>query len=615
MSTKAEIHSRMLRDIARLWGYSDAEVELQAFDPVVSQLLSACASEFDKLYEEVGASRLRVLDRLVNVLTPEVFTAALPAHGILHARALEPISVIKPEQQVYFTKKSKNKDTDIYFSSLEQYPILNAQVKYLASVNSIVQVDEIPTRKSISRSDRYRNTGTALPNLWVGIKLHPQIESLDGYSFYFNWRNEPRATYLLGQLPFTRWSIGRYEIFGTIGLESINTIEQSELSSGFDHEFKPARQIVNKVKKIYDPHFVSIHGSRDIELQSLTQKYPTEFESFFPLEDLSTFEEKLLWIKIIFPEYFPIDSFTNLECHLNCVPVINRRLHKEIFRPTEFVNILPLYSDDYFFDIENVSNEQGKFFHSNPLANLRSLEAGTYILRSNGVGKLDGNGASRYLFNMLDLLRDESAAFAAYNLSNLDSNIRQINQIISELENQISERGALREEIPYLAIKPEQINRNQQIEVTFWSTAGEAANGIPAGTAMDLFATRGFDRDSLVLVAGSRGGSNRKTSSEAFPEFKKALTTRDRVISREDIKTFCHVFFGDRLSQVNIMKGVRISEAPHKGVERIIEVFLTFKDTASTQTESQALLKELSALELELNYKSAGLLPIVFRIA
>ncbi|MBN8682912.1 MAG: hypothetical protein J0L99_09665 [Chitinophagales bacterium] len=63
------------------------------------------------------------------------------------------------------------------------------------------------------------------------------------------------------------------------------------------------------------------------------------------------------------------------------------------------------------------------------------------------------------------------------------------------------------------------------------------------------------------------------------------------------------------------MKGVRISEAPHKGVERIIEVFLTFKDTASTQTESQALLKELSALELELNYKSAGLLPIVFRIA
>jgi hypothetical protein len=269
--------------------------------------------------------------------------------------------------------------------------------------------------------------------------------------------------------------------------------------------------------------------------------------------------------------------------------------------------------DDFFFDVERVSNEQGQEMRANPLAHARNVAAGTYTLRSRGIGKLDNRAASRHLYHLLDLLRDESAAFSAYNLNYLEGQIRKINQDISDLEQRVAENDVLREDIPFLVVRPLPKERNNQVKVEYWSTNGAEANDIAAGASLEMFATRGFVRESLLLVTRSTGGANNKTPSEAFFEFKKALTTRDRVITKEDIKTFAFARLDARLHQVEVQKGFRVSDAPGEGMTRTIDVLLQLNpaENESDAAETASLCRELEA---ELNARSSGLLPIQVRI-
>ena len=76
------IRDRILRRASRMWGYSESETE-NSFDPLVGLLISACASELEKLSFEQENSRARIIDRILEVMFPEEVAGALPAHTLL----------------------------------------------------------------------------------------------------------------------------------------------------------------------------------------------------------------------------------------------------------------------------------------------------------------------------------------------------------------------------------------------------------------------------------------------------------------------------------------------------------------------------------------------------
>lgn len=612
MDTREEIRSRMLRDVARLWGYQDTEMDEKAFDPVVGLLVGACAAEFGKLQQEVGNSRQRILEQLANTLTPDVMMTPTPAHAVLHVRAIEPETLIQPTHQVYYTKAVGEVEKEIYFSTPATYRLVDGGVRYLAAAGKVFDVmSEMPRRDKVLESDTYRRHLPS-PTLWLGLELDPAIETIDGLSFFFNWKNEPRLRSFLRQLPYCRWYLGDYELAVEKSIREQTPPQGRENVAPFEAEFSPAWRMKRRVTEFYQDHFVTLLGSKtrqDFSLESLKKNYPEAFEIVFPREDLMALKEKLLWFRVEFPEYFPLEALANTECQINCVPVLNKRFHEETYRLQELVNILPLHCDDFFFDIHRVSNEQDNEFSAHPLANLRNLESGAYTLRTRGAGKMDSRAASQHLYHLIDLLRDESAAFAAFDLNTLNEKIKNLNKEITSLEQHVREGESQREELPYLVVKMPKGGRNQTVAVEFWSTTGELANDIPGGIKLDMYATRGFNRSSIQLMLASTGGANRKSASDAYYEFKKSLTTRDRVVSKEDIKTFCFATLGKRLAQVNIQKGLHISDVPQEGMVRTLDVVLrpAAQQTPQETQEWNALCFEL---ETELNAKSAGLLPI-----
>ena len=102
--SREHIKTRMLKNAARAWGYSETESESN-FDPLVSMLLSACSVELEKISGEIHGSRARVLERLVQLLSPDAFTGALPAHSVACATPVENTLEINEEAQYYITRK------------------------------------------------------------------------------------------------------------------------------------------------------------------------------------------------------------------------------------------------------------------------------------------------------------------------------------------------------------------------------------------------------------------------------------------------------------------------------------------------------------------------------
>ena len=77
-----QIKNRMIKRASRMWGYSELESE-SAFDPVLELLLSACASELEKLRFEQENSRARITDRILEIIFPNQIVGVLPSQTLL----------------------------------------------------------------------------------------------------------------------------------------------------------------------------------------------------------------------------------------------------------------------------------------------------------------------------------------------------------------------------------------------------------------------------------------------------------------------------------------------------------------------------------------------------
>ena len=113
--SRDHIRARMLKNASRSWGYAETEPE-SSFDPVVSMLFTSCAIELEKLSGEIQGSRARILERLVQLLSPDAFTGALPAHAVACTTPVEKVLQLSEDEQYYITRKlpaAADKEEDI----------------------------------------------------------------------------------------------------------------------------------------------------------------------------------------------------------------------------------------------------------------------------------------------------------------------------------------------------------------------------------------------------------------------------------------------------------------------------------------------------------------------
>lgn len=585
-NTKEVVKSRLKKSAAKTWGYQDSETE--GFDPVVDLLFGACASEFERLSTELYTSQKRILEKVSQILLPEVFLCPVPSYAIMHGKPVNFEKITEQTDQFVYEKEVPGKSSDkpqkkkLYFTPVPGFKLINAEVSLLATSHEIIQVTGGTKREAVFQSETHKFPHENI--LWLGLNIDKAVSSLKDVSFYFDWLNNPEREDLLKLLRISQWFLNGSPLPIKNGFnEAIDRqfeAENTDINSFLDINIKTEK----KITQFFANQFITITGDK----QPALARFPEEFQDYYESEQLDNLVEELCWIKIEFPEIFPASNLISTQVSPTAFPILNRRLH-DSNRPDALnkdLNIIPIITDDLFFAIRNIISSNHIKYQEVPFKKVTDFAPGTFTVRTEGVKRFDERNAYEYVQYLFELLREEYVSFESMGSSLIEKELNELQVIINRLRLNVIKSKEMEVNTHFVIIKSQMV---EDVWLQFWSTSGALGNNIPAGTTCT---NTDFDKNNLKLLTSSYGGKNPPNQVERISLFKNELLTRNRVVTREDIKVACMAELGNDLEQVEISHKPILSKNRSTGYQNCIHILLNFKENKSDE-EKENLIKHM----------------------
>jgi hypothetical protein len=605
--SKDKIKSRMIRNAAQLWGFQEPQPE-SSFDPLVSLLLGACAFELEKISSEIYNSESRIIERMVNIMTPHPITSPHPAYAVAYSRPFRKDAIVKPEYQFYtdikisdhYEKKSELKQ--IFFSPTGTFCLTDGRIRYMAAHKRIYEIVDDQYKDIISEKFK---TPLSPNSLYLGVEMNERPAEL---SLFFDIISEHLKQSFFAELESCVWKVGGICVNSKKGLKDLGR-NGHDVYQLINRQLDLSSKISYYVNRYFNRQFITLN-LKDIEelRESDVIKMPEALAGSIDEKGLSNIDRNIIWVELQFSKPLSDELLENLVCSLNCFPVINLRQNEFTGSTRELVNIIPLHTEDVFFDLKCVTNSNGEAYKINHFICQNEISKGSALLRSDGAGRFDVRSAMEYLEYLLELMKEESAAFNVIGSDMIESNLRELNQAIARLEKKIEDVQFEKGDTAYLMLKPQEGDR--QVFVEFWSTNCTMANNIRAGSNLNVYRADDIDYNASRLMTSTTGGKEKPNTEARINTYRRSLQSGDRVVTTEDIKALCFEYFGDRVANVQIEKGIEKGTGISEGFIRTIDIFLTKRDKHDINTEEQNKIKQELLVLLE--ERSSNILP--FRI-
>ena len=575
------IKERLLDRALDLWGIEDE----RQLDPVVDLLLEAVAFESFQLEETLARADAALLGRLSRLLIPQKWMLPRPAHGLLsvHPKSGEHLMDLSPHDHFSVNRVVQGvKSPPLFFTPLYATQLLDAQIRYRLWGT---QLEELGRRRCYTEQAFAEEDRLGDHTLYLGIQIAEE-----------NLVHTDRLR--LAILP------ERGELLPFL----------SEIQAFDACEHPLVIQSQNIPEASYEGHYVQdlkehyCHYLYEIELQeskascSLTSLFPKLKEELHELHDVAS---QLYWIRLEFPAVFTLDDMASMGVHLNTVPVINRRLIRKLHSLEREGRILSLSTSDqgHFLSIESLEDNLGKVY----IPRERSYEAGAlgvYSLYFGDLERFDASDAQRQLRRVLQLVREEGNAFSAVDNSSFASVLKELQDRLTTLEKTVgkmqSESGPSK---AFLMTMPEA--EAEHLALSYWESTGGLANGLSPQDIIQSLEPDKFDSASIRLRTKTKGGRAAETEYMLIAHLRYGLLSKERIVTREDVKSYLKHRLGITLKQVDLRDGVTISQEPNKGLVRCTDVFLELvKQGTELNEEEQAHLS--SRLETELKERSVA---------
>ena len=605
---KEDIINRMHKEASIQWEFPIAE-SLNTFDPIVSLLFNTIAHELEQIAHEISDSNERVFEKIAEIITPEVFTTAIPAHAIAHAYPLESTAYIQKSKQFFLEKKESNNSStgkpstkQVFFSPLGNTKLHQVDLRYFVARDIINEYNTGVAPNVLCRS----GSKEKLPanTFWLGLDYNPDIELIEDLVLLFNFNDlslENAFSYFLLK---SKCYLNGHELFFTQGLNG-NVGKGKSVINTLNNKTK---RFENLIKEYYQNNFITINSSIKVSDFFIHEKYPSEFAKTFEMKHLEKIEDNILWLKFESADILHYDNIEKVICSTNCFPVINRKLNETHHIISKLNNIVPLYTDDFFWDIHEVSDTMGNNIVASD--NFNHNDEVQAILRKSGVKRIDQRTASVYINRIRTLIQEEKAAFSFVGQELLASKLTELNQVLANLEQYTEKQQVVNEEIPYLMFMGE--FQSLSLFLYFWSTNGAFANRIASGTQLELYEGSDLDAESLFLVTMTTSGRDNLGTEDKIRAFKHSLLTRDRIISKEDIRAFFQFKLGGNLKRFEIVKGVGANSTSGDGLFRTTDLIVSLDEEYFEETEKEELEKNFKDYLIELIQKSNNAFP--FRV-
>ncbi|WP_345954271.1 hypothetical protein [Mucilaginibacter sp. PAMB04168] len=596
-SSKEDIRARILRNAMDYWGTNN----VNDMDPMVKLLIEALSTELFNISNDVKNLEDRILHKISRILASDYLTSALPAHAVLKAQPVELKESLAVNNHFFYRQpavkengKPSDEQADAFFSPVGQMDLYNATVKYACSGHHLYEYDE------------HMHKNTALPHvgsgftdsqsLWIGIECAPGLTNINQLALFIEWPDYAANEDFYKLLSVVQCYLNGEELNSQSGINYID--DQLLQNKPIFYEQNTINLIVRDIKEFYANRFITLTDDKLQDITPVREILPNELTALFNPADINRLKP-CVWIKLRFPAAIRPDIIDELQVSINCFPVINRRLHEKKYRLRELNNVIPIKPDhkDYFLSIKEVFDDRQTYYAEIPYAQAGTGNDGSYSIRHGGAERFDSRNAQQLIEYLFELLRDEKAAFASYGTDYMAGVLRTLEQNLSLIERKSQNSDHSSELLNYLVIKP--AKQASMLYLNYWTTLAGAANHIRRGAKLQQFEMYKVKPDSVRLMTSTVGGRDSLGATERIQAYKYGLTTKDRIVTQADLISFCYYDLGNKITDVQIKKGLAVSSNPKEGFQKTIDIYLKPEPTLQLSTQDWDTLITLLASKLD----------------
>lgn len=606
---KDQIAERIIRRASALWGVKDPT----NLDPIVKLLINVLAFEMASLGGEMVTHKGKMLEQLADLLVPGPWIIPQPAHALMTTQPLEASTTLKTIHQFYIPLREKPISgeevvKDQYFSPLKDTLLIKAQAEVQLTEDSVIY--SLGPGQEMEDPASLHDT-IAPQEIWIGIQTDNSLSQLEEFSLFIDLPiSSDNKAILLEQVTYFT-SDGKPLSATPFRLQD-QKFEDTHFSDNSFLQSQPENTILKDIAGCYEQRVFTLRdpkGHINVEKKSAPPSLKSRLTSMNP--DL--FATERFWVKACFPAAFSQKDIRHTKIILNPVPIINRRLNPGQIRIHEGKNIIPLRLPDEgsLFYIEQVSDDKGQqYHHQNP--GTSESHSGSYSTYNGNLERFDKTTADAFLDKMIRLIQEESSVFTAFGQDIMLKQMSQLRKDLKAIEKQISNAGSLKNTIKnFLLIDP--LPETSRLEFDYWSVSKiweglKIEKGTPVSQYKEIIVVPG----SSSLITNLIPGKSIQDTREKIRAFQYGMMTRDRIVSKSDIRQFLFHHLGQWIKQIQISNGVAISPDKKRGLVRTVDIIIEPLPNNPLSPKDWGIL--LTGFQANLNRRSIHLAEYQLRL-
>lgn len=569
--SKESVKARMLQNATKVWGLKSP----QSLDPFVKLLIDAFSTEVFKANNEIQTVNARILEKLAKLLTPSIYTHPVPAHAIAFTQPDESSEILLEHTEFFFRKhmtstikSESDKQINIPFTPVGNVRINKIQTAVMFVGNTCYSIDErlnkIPIARFQGRPEDYRKV-----TIGIDVSRYSQENFPKYVSIYCSNPAFEHLDFTYKLLPYITVTSNGNPLFIKEGLTYYKNREAEGYEQIF-YEQSIRNKIIEDVKSIYSHKFIEVSGISN-SLFSEPGALPENLDFVDYKEEITKHIDgkRYLWLTFEFPPQFSAEILDNFSFVLNAFPIYNRGWKKTEYSLDIMGNNIPLVTDEgeHFLYVDEVQDGDGRKYTEIPFTPNDDLKKGLYTVRKGGMERFTNRNAVDMIANVLELTRDEIAAFSLLNRDNVKGLLSEMSDKMKSMVQKVNNaRRTIKQELNYVIMEP--VEKTDHTYASFWITHCTLANHMRPGTEL----SNQLKSQVLVLLSETIGGAEEQKGTDSIQAYKYALTTRDKIISLEDVKNFCRMVLKEELKEVRVRRGTMISNKPKEGFIRTVEV-------------------------------------------
>ncbi|MFB9076291.1 hypothetical protein ACFFLS_18700 [Flavobacterium procerum] len=576
-----EIKNRIQRKCLEIWGIEDIKMA----DPLVMMLLEVFVNEFYYLHNEGVESDNKIIERISQEIVPSQWNLPMPAHALASTAAVN--GVVLLEDDIEFVVKPSNTSAvnyDLYFTPFTNENIIEGEICY-QMYNSFL-IDSSKNTALLPAENKVKDH-----SIWVGLDISKEnLEKLNSLKFTFITDNSA----LDGFLKFVT-------VKDTAG--NILDVENETFE-----EVQDNKHYTESIKSFYQNFIYKVKLNTDVLV------YESVLDRFNINKDAiknSKKESKLIWLEFTFPEIFSKEELDKVQIKINTFPIVNRKLNNKVHNVQVEGRLFPMMAEKntHFIDVKRIFNERNTEF-TNGIKQPNLLSSNTFTLFYGGLENYDSRNAKFFLKKLVRALREDVSAFSNINVDYIDATMSRINEEINLIENKInSGYSQVNDEEEVYALIHE-TEKSKILYCSYWTSNGQAANNLKKGTILKQTILSELVQDSTVFETQSFGGIYRNNKVEKLINLRYGFLSKERLVTKQDIKAAVHYHLRDITKDVIITDGVGISTQRKEGVFRTIDVKVILQEKYFLEIEN----KQRIVLFLKETLEKKSVMNIPFQI-